>query len=83
MPKIYLKVKHNIYMAAEVKRKYYPLRIGLFHFFLLPFFAIARIDLAALAAFRLIAFYSERQTNNTGRKISMARGLHQTSVLGF
>jgi hypothetical protein len=41
-------------MAAEVKRKNYPLRIGFQLFFLLPFFATARIDLEAFAAFRLL-----------------------------
>ena len=44
----------NLYMAAEVKRKNYPLRIGFQLFFLLPFFATARIDLEAFAAFRLL-----------------------------
>jgi hypothetical protein len=41
-------------MAAEVKRKNYPLRIGFQLFFLLPFFATARTDLEAFAAFRLL-----------------------------
>ena len=64
-----LRAEPNLYMAAEVKRKNYPLRIG-FYFSLFPSFAIARIDLAAVHGPLTFAFYSERQTDNTCRYCS-------------
>jgi len=69
----------NLYMAAEVKRKYYPLRIGS-KFFLLPFIANRHTALTTdLAIWLLLSTVSVRRITRAGKNLT-ARGLHQTSI---
>jgi hypothetical protein len=66
-------------MAAEVKRKNYPLRIG-YKFFFLPFIANRHNALTTdFAIWLLLSTVSVRRRTRAGNNC-IARGLHQTSI---